>query len=302
MVLGCVLGGVATSTPAMSVNADAAEVVVCTDDAARQRTVQVSTTAGHISISDPAMTTRQLALRSGLMPVVHCLADGRHALLTTHDAWVIKVDLAQARPVAEVRVGQAARSVALSGARFALPSVLAVANAVPNSLVLLDEHLQTLKVLKVTDKTGQQVSSIARVRAAPARNSFVASLLDLPELWEISYNPTAPEIAMGMVHDFQYREGSFVPGYLNPQRIALPSPALDFHLTNEGHEVLSAHAGPDSQQKATVGTLQVTHLDVRRQVAEFALPHWPVTPAELRCLYGEGDDGPQPIRSPVCSR
>lgn len=50
------------------------------------------------------------------------------------------------------------------------------------------------------------------------RQSFVVTSGALGEVWEISYNPHTPEIATGKVHDFQYREGAFVPGYLHPQR------------------------------------------------------------------------------------
>jgi hypothetical protein len=262
----------------------------CPDPSPRKYTVSVSSKhPNQISIAEPVGSPRHLALRNGLMPEVHYLPDGRHALLTTQDAWVIRLDLAQARSVAEVRVGQSVRSVALSGQRTTLPSVLAVANAEPNTLVLLDENLQTLQVVKVVDKTGRQPKAIAMVHTAQARSSFVASLLDLAELWEISYNPTAPEIAMGMVHDFQYREGSFVPGYLNVQRIPLPTPAREFFLTNEGHEVLSAHpkSGPDGPANPAV--MQVTHLDVRGKVAEFDLPQWPVSPELMKRTYGEAD-------------
>ena len=283
------LCGMAASTLAASCRAAGIETSTCADLAVRQRTVLVNTAAGQLVISGPAAPTRQVTLRPGLMPEVHQLPDGRHALLTTQDGWVIRVDLAHARQVAEVRVGQVVRSTALSGTRTALPSVLAVANAIPSTLVLLDENLQTLKVMKVTDKTGEQASSVAMVQTADARDSFVLSLQDLPELWEVSYKPTAPEIALGMVHDFQYREGSFVPGYLNAQRISLPTPVETFHLSNQGHEVLSAHLKPAVGATPGAAFMQVTHLDVRGKVAEFSLPHWPASPALMKHTYGEAD-------------
>lgn len=253
---------------------------VCAERQAGQRSVQVSADTGTLRITQADGSEQQLVLRTGLSPQVFYLPDGRHALLTTNDAWVLRVDLAQARLVAEARVGQVAGPVALSATGGGFPSVLAVATTEPNTLALLDENLQVLKVMNITDKTGQTSSPIAMLRTAPKRHSFVASLRDVPELWELSYNPKAPDIAMGMVHDFQYREGSFVPGYLNPQRIALPTPALDFYLTNEGHEVLTAHrdvdANPDTKRVAVRANLQVTDLDVRQKVAQFSLPGWPV--------------------------
>lgn len=215
---------------------------------------------------------RQLALRAGLLSPVHYLPDGRHALLLTRSAWVLRVDLACARLVAEVRVGVQARGAALSAARPGLPSLLAVANAEPPTLVVLDEQLARVRQLPVVDATGRSTSGVAAIRTAPARSSFVATLADAPELWELSYNPLAPEISVGWVHDFQYREGQFVPGYLNPQRSSLPSPAQDLWLTDAGHEVLTLHAAPPGDDPQAGVPVQVTHLDVRRKIAELRLP------------------------------
>lgn len=108
----------------------------------------------------------------------------------------------------------------------------------------------------------------------------------MPELWEISYNPKAPEIALGLVHDFQYHEGSFVPGYLNPQRSTLPSPVTDFLLSESGNEVLTAHAESDLLHPGASARMQVTHLDVRRKVAEFVAPDWPVPGATFTAGVG----------------
>ena len=127
---------------------------------------------------------------------MHYLPDGRHALLSTRSGWVLRLDLVQHRLVAEVRVGLASRGAALSAARPGLPSLLAVANDEPHTLALLDEQLHLVKLLRVADKTGRQTSRVAAVRTAKARDSFVATLLEGPELWEISYDPKAPEIAL----------------------------------------------------------------------------------------------------------
>ncbi|MCJ8169108.1 hypothetical protein [Atopomonas sediminilitoris] len=50
------------------------------------------------------------------------------------------------------------------------------------------------------------------------RQSFVLYSAALGEVWEISYDPHAADIPTGKIHDFQYREGAFSPGYLHPRR------------------------------------------------------------------------------------
>ncbi len=210
--------------------------------------------------------------RPGLRPEVHRLPDGRHALMTTHDAWILRVNLEHAQVVAQVRVGESLGDAAFSDTKSDLPAVMAVATYLPHALVFVDEHLRVLKRLPLTARTGQRTSAAKTLLTATARDSFVVSLADLPELWEISYRPTAPEIAQGMVHDFQYREGTFVPGYLNPRRITLESPAVELCLSSDGHEVLSLHDGACLAPSEGGRRVSVTHLDVGRKIAELTLP------------------------------
>jgi hypothetical protein len=198
--------------------------------------------------------------------------------VATRSGWVLRVDLTQARITAQVRVGEVTQATALSAPRTDWPSMLAVVNEVPNTLVLLDEWLKPLQTLHLADKTGRIASAALGIQTAASRQSFVLALKDVPELWEISYNPHAPEIGLGLVHDFQYREGQFVPGYLNPQRTVLDSLISDFALVGEGHEVLTRHATSSPQATISATTVQVTHLDLRRQVPAIAVPPWPLSP------------------------
>ena len=39
---------------------------------------------------------------------------------------------------------------------------------------------------------------------------------DIPEIWEISYDPDAKPIFDGYVHDYKMGEGVALAGYLNP--------------------------------------------------------------------------------------
>lgn len=235
---------------------------------------QVAVHAGTASvrITGADGSIRQVPLRADLLPKVHYLPGGDAALLASRSGWVFRLDLKQACVVGQVRVSEVLTDTALSAPQTGLPVVLAVVKAVPPTLVFLNAQLQLLRQLPVTDQSGQHASDVLGIRVAQSRDSFVVALKSLPELWEISYNPTAPEIARGMVHDFQYREGSFMPGYLNPQRSTLASPSTDFQLSADGHEVLTLHTNPATRHLSDAVPVTVMHLDVRRKVAEWRLP------------------------------
>ena len=130
----------------------------------------------------------------------------------------------------------------------------------PFTLVLMDAQLNVLKVHTVMDKNGKTASRVAAVHDAPPRKSFVVALRDVPEVWEVSYDPTAEDIAVGMVHDFQYKEGAFIPGYLNPRRSYLPEPLSDFSFTPDYSELI----GTTHQ----AGKRALVNLDVRRKIAD----------------------------------
>lgn len=245
------------------------------------RTVAIDAGAASVHIAGGGTATRHLALREELLPEVHYLPDGRYALMATRTGWVLRLDLELAQLVAEVRVGLLTNGTALSAPRAGHPGLLAIANGEPHTLAVLDEQLQLIKLLPVIDKAGGTSSGVAAIQTAAARGSFVATLALVPELWEISYQPTAPEIGLGLVHDFQYREGQFVPGYLNPQRSVLPTPAREFFLAGSGHEVITAHGGADSQHSGAGARMRITHLDTRGKVAELTLPGWPALDRSL---------------------
>jgi cytochrome c553 len=116
--------------------------------------------------------------------------DGRYVFFASRDGWISKFDIWNLKVVAEIRAGINTRNVAVSGdGKF-----LAVANYLPQTLVLMDADLNLLKVLDVKDKDGKQGSRVSAVYDAAPRQSFVAALKDVPEVWEISYNPKADDI------------------------------------------------------------------------------------------------------------
>lgn len=188
--------------------------------------------------------------------------DGRYVFFGSRDGWITKYDLWNLKVVTEVRAGINTRNVAVSPDG----KHVAVANYLPHTLVLLDGDLNLLKSIDVTDREGKTSSRVSAVYEATPRNSFVAALKDVPEVWEISYDPTAKEIPTGYVHDYQYREGAFVPGYLNPRRTELTEVLDDFFFTQDYSTVLGA---------SREGIGQVVQLDVRRKIADLPLDGMP---------------------------
>jgi hypothetical protein len=130
----------------------------------------------------------------------------------------------------------------------------------PHTLVLRDARANVLRVLSVMAKDGKVPSRVSVVHDAPARKSFIVALKDVPEVWEVSYDPTAEDIAVGMVHDFQYKEGAFIPGYLNPRRSFLPAALEDFSFTEDFSELIGT--------TRLTGRRVLVNLDVRRQIAD----------------------------------
>lgn len=138
-------------------------------------------------------------------------SDGRYVFMASRDGWISKFDLYNLKTVAEIRVGINTRNLAVSSdGRYVM-----VANYLPESLVLLDSrNLGLMKVFPVADAQGKG-SRVSAVYNAPPRNSFIAALKDVNEVWEFSYQGAAmPEVRRvpveSAVDDF-----FFDPGYTN---------------------------------------------------------------------------------------
>lgn len=187
---------------------------------------------------------------------------GRYVFFGSRDGWVTKYDLWNLQVVAEVRAGINTRNVAVSpDGRH-----VAVANYLPNTLVLLDGDLNLLKSIDVADRDGGASSRVSAVYEATPRQSFVAALKDVPEVWEISYTRAVEDIPVGFIHDFRQGEGEFIPGYLNPRRTRLDDVLDDFFFTQDYSELMGA---------SREGKGQVVNLDVRKKVAELPLAGMP---------------------------
>ena len=193
--------------------------------------------------------------------------DGRYVFFASRDGWITKFDLWNLKVIAEVRAGINTRNAAVSGDG----KWVAVANYLPHSLIILDADLNLKKILPVTDKDGKTTSRVSAVYDASPRQSFVAALKDVKEVWEVSYNPKADAIPAGMIHDFKYQEGTFIPGFLNPQRSQLDDYLDDFYFTQGYDEVMGASR--NDSKSAVSG--QVVNLDARKKIADLELPGMP---------------------------
>ncbi len=194
--------------------------------------------------------------------------DGRYVFFGSRDGWITKYDLWRLRVVAEVRAGLNMRNVAVSGdGKWVM-----AANYLPHSVVLFDADLNLQKTYAAATLDGKQTSRVSAVYDATPRNSFVVALKDIPELWEISYNPKAEPIFDGYVHDYKMGEGIAKPGFLGVRRTPLDEPLDDFFFDQSYRHALGATRPKTGDGAATA---QVVNLDARRKIADLPIAGMP---------------------------
>lgn len=187
--------------------------------------------------------------------------DGRYVYFASRDGWISKFDLYSLQVIAETRAGINTRNLAVSSdGRYAM-----AANYLPHTLVLLDARdLSLIRVIPVEDEAGNS-SRVSAVYDAPPRESFIAALKDLAEVWEISYSDDPPYF--GTVHDYQI-EGPPDVGSFPVRRIELDDYLDDFFFDPAYWHVIGA------ARNAKNG--QVVNLLVGRKIADIdlqGLPH-----------------------------
>jgi mono/diheme cytochrome c family protein len=175
--------------------------------------------------------------------------DGRHVVFMSRDGWVTKYDIWSLQVVAEVRAGINSRNIALSrDGRH-----IAVANYLPKTLVILStEDLSVERVIDVADKDGKP-SRVSAVYQARPRESFVAALKDVAEVWEIPTSDTASK-ALGTP-------------MLGVRRLSAPEPLDDFFFDPAYRNLL----GSAREGKAAI----VLDMDEDREVSRLTLPGLP---------------------------
>ncbi|MEI8362174.1 MAG: cytochrome D1 domain-containing protein [Betaproteobacteria bacterium] len=189
-------------------------------------------------------------------------ADGRYVYFASRDGWVSKFDIWNLEYVAEIRVGINTRNIAVSSdGRYVM-----AANYLPHTVVVLDaSDLSLIKTIPALDEKGQ-TSRVSAVYDAAPRKSFIVALKDLAELWEISYDDKAAPIFQGYVHDYKMAEAITLPGKLNPRRTPLEAVLDDFFFDQSYTHLIGA---------SREGKGQVVNLDIRRKIADLALPGMP---------------------------
>ena len=194
--------------------------------------------------------------------------DGRFVYFGSRDGWITKYDLYNLQVVAEVRAGINMRNVAVSGdGRYVMAG-----NYLPHSVVLFDADLQLIKSYPATTLDGTQSSRVSAVYDAAPRKSFVVALKDVPELWEISYDPKAPPIFNGYVHDYRMSEAIAERGTFGVRRTPLEAPLDDFFF-DQGYRFAIGATRPAAGSEAAQG--QVVSLDARRRITSIDLPGMP---------------------------
>lgn len=188
--------------------------------------------------------------------------DGRYVYFSSRDGWVSKYDIWNLKMVAEVRAGLNARNLAVSDdGKYVL-----VGNYLPHTLVLLDaSDLSLMKVIPVVGSNGKS-SRVSAVYDAAPRKSFIVALKDIPEVWEISYDPKAPPVFKGLVHDYKMAEGFALPGQFTPKVIELDDILDDFFFDQSYTNLIGASRD---------GKGQVVNLNVRRKIATLDLAGMP---------------------------
>ncbi len=205
--------------------------------------------------------------------------DGRYVFFGSRDGWITKYDLWNLSVVAEVRAGLNMRNVAVSGdGRWVMAG-----NYLPHTVVLFDADLKLVKTFAAATLDGKQTSRVSAVYDATPRNSFVVALKDIPELWEVSYDPKAAPIFDGYVHDYKMGEAIAKPGTFNVRRTLLDEPLDDFFFDQPYRHALGAtRAKADGSPSA-----QVVNLDVRRRIASLPLPGMPHLGSGITFAHGD---------------
>lgn len=190
--------------------------------------------------------------------------DGRYVYFASRDGWISKYDIYNLKTVAEIRAGINTRNLAVSGDG----KTVLVGNYLPHSLVVLDaENLKPIQVIPVKGIKGKS-SRVSAVYAAAPRNSFIAALKDIPEVWEIYYNDKHEPVYNGLVHDYRHGEGVEDKGRFPIRRIPLDDYLDDFQFDSSYTHLMGA------ARNAKNG--QVINLNIRRKVADLeltGLPH-----------------------------
>lgn len=189
--------------------------------------------------------------------------NGRFVYFASRDGWISKYDIYNLKYVAEIRAGINTRNLAVSAdGRYVI-----VANYLPHTLTVLDaKDLSLLKVIPVVDNHGN-TSRVSAVYTAAPNENFIATLKDIPELWEISYSENPPPGFSGWVHDYREESGDMRKEVrFAVRRTKLNDYLDDFFMSQDYVEIVGTSRD---------GGGQVVDLDLHKTMHTLDLPGMP---------------------------
>jgi len=193
---------------------------------------------------------------------------GRYVYFASRDGWISKFDIYNLKYVAEVRAGINTRNLAVS----ADGCYVTVANYLPHTLVVLDAaSLEPLKVIPVEDGKGNS-SRVTAVYTAAPRNSFIAALKDMHEVWEINYADIPP----ARYSESKKTDSSAKADPFKVRRIKVNDYLDDFFLNQDYTQLVGTSRS---------GSGQVVDLDRGSAVDTLTLPGMPHLSAAITWQY-----------------
>lgn len=138
----------------------------------------------------------------------------------------------------------------------------AVVSGTPPQLALIDATGVVRQRHRVATLQGRNATAVAALWNLPLRRSFLLAPADLPEWWEVSYDPQAEPLYDGLVHDYRMGEAIAQAGFLGVRRIPLDAPLSPVMHEPARHTVW----GVPADAAGGAQTAQVIQLDVRRRI------------------------------------
>ncbi|GEM_PF-5659567 len=180
--------------------------------------------------------------------------DSEHLFVVWRNGQVQKRSLPHLSPVAGVDLKEPLQGAALSH------DGLFLALGAPQSKHLLILDTTDLHVVKQipTHPTKKSTARVAHIETAAARNTFIITFSNAPQLWEVNYQMPPPAGFGNWVHDYRKDSGEAKITSFPVRKLWLGVVLPGFHLDREGVFV----SGTDTQ-----GSLVIFDLDLGRTTA-----------------------------------
>lgn len=198
--------------------------------------------------------------------------DGRYLYGAAADGWALRLDLQNFTHVLHTRTAVKLQSLALSSdGRWLLAGPTQ-----PPNLMLLDAQLQPVRSYHTAARAGGASSAVSGIWNSAARQRFVVAFQDLPEIWELSYDPAAEPIYDGLVHDYRMGEAIASAGFLGVRRTPLQQPLHVFLTDTTARHVLAVPQRKGMAAEVAVTGVDVINMDIRRRITSREVPGRPL--------------------------